>query len=245
MSAGVVGKIWGMVDKVDDIIYEPIRLLCDALRQPLKQIDAHNEKVKEVQSQQLEKQMKQFEADLEFERQKREMELTTEQRRMEEEINQMISTNEISRREDLIQMESKYRQEMAEAAARFAQTMVNIQVDARGRIMTLYNEKRIEYLDIQTKYKKDMYDTVKNLKEILSDGTGAATINDYLVNQLKSLTDNSSDFVKSLNTDMEKVLGTIDNGMKDIQGIATKYFQTVQPNQAALTQNIINGIEGE
>ena len=39
-----VTKIFGMFDRIDDIIYEPVRLVCDTLRQPLKQIDIHNEK---------------------------------------------------------------------------------------------------------------------------------------------------------------------------------------------------------
>lgn len=69
-----IGKIFGMFDKVDDIVYEPVKLMCDALRQPLKQIDAHNEKSKAEHQQALEQQMKEFEANLEF-RKKRTLEL--------------------------------------------------------------------------------------------------------------------------------------------------------------------------
>ena len=49
-----------MFDKVDDIVYEPVKLMCDALRQPLKQIDAHNEKSKAEHQQALEQQMKEL-----------------------------------------------------------------------------------------------------------------------------------------------------------------------------------------
>ena len=116
-AAKVIGKILGMFDKVDDIVYEPIKLLCDALRQPLKQIDERNKKIKAEHDQELIKQLKQFEANLELDKKKREMELTVDQRRMEEEINQMILDNDLHRREDMVQLEMKYRKDMAEAAA--------------------------------------------------------------------------------------------------------------------------------
>jgi hypothetical protein len=35
--SNVILDFFGMFDKVDDIIYEPIKMVCDALRQPLKQ----------------------------------------------------------------------------------------------------------------------------------------------------------------------------------------------------------------
>ncbi len=56
----VKGKIFGMFDKVDDIVYEPIKLVCDALRQPLKKVEAHNEKLKVEHDQELAMQLKQF-----------------------------------------------------------------------------------------------------------------------------------------------------------------------------------------
>ena len=52
-----IGKIFGMFDRVDDIIYEPVKLVCEALRQPLKQVDAHNEKSKAEHQQALEQQI--------------------------------------------------------------------------------------------------------------------------------------------------------------------------------------------
>lgn len=44
--SNVILDFFGMFDKVDDIIYEPIKMVCDALRQPLKQMDAKNERKK-------------------------------------------------------------------------------------------------------------------------------------------------------------------------------------------------------
>lgn len=243
VAVNAIGKIFGMFDKVDDIVYEPIKLVCDTLRQPLKLFDAHNEKKKAEHDQELVKQLKQFEVDLELEKKQREMQLSVDERRMEEEINQMILDNDLQRREDMVQLEMKYRKEMAEAAAQLAQIMANMQVETRSKILALYTEKEKEYLDLQDKYKKQMFDTAKSLRDIFPDGTGEDIIRDEVQTQLKNISERSAAFSKLMNEDMKNVFGIIDSGMQEITGLATKYFQPAEANQPALTQNVVDAIE--
>lgn len=240
-----VERVFGMFDKVDDIVYEPIKLVCDALRQPLKQVDVHNEKKKAEREQELRKQIERFEVDLELERKQREMQLSVDQRRLEEEINQMILDNDMQRREDMIQLEVKYRKEMADAAAQLAQIMANMEVETRSKILELYTEKEKEYLDLQDKYKIQMFDTVKNLQEIFKDGSGEDIIKDEVKSQLKNISERSAAFSRLMNDDMKNVFGIIDSGMQEITSLATKYFQPAEPHQPALTQNVVDAIEGQ
>ena len=167
------------------------------------------------------------------------MELTVDQRKMEEEINQMVLDNDLARREDMVQLEMKYRKEMAQAAAQLAQIMANMQVETRSKILALYTEKEKEYLDLQAKYKKEMFETVKSLKETFPNGTGDDIIKDEVKTQLKNIADRSAAFSALMNKDMEKVFGIIDDGMKEITGLATKYFQPT------LNQNVVDSIESK
>ena len=176
---------------------------------------------------------------------RREMELTVEQRKLEEEINQMVLDNDLDRREEMVQLEMKYRQEMAEAATRLAQLMSNMQVETRGKILTLYTEKEKEYLDLQAKYKRDMFDSVKELKELYPDGSCDDIIKDEIKTQLKNISDRSAAFSTAMNNDMQKVFCIIDDGMKEITGLATKYFQPASSGQPALTQNVVDAIESK
>ena len=240
-----MGKIFGMFDKVDDIIYEPINLLCDILKQPLKQIDVHNQKKAAEHEQERAKQIKEFEVNLELDKKEREMKLSIEERKAAEEIDQMIRDNDLKRRENMVQLEMRYRQEMAEAAARLAEVMSNIEVETRGKILSLYAEKEKEYLDLQDKYRTQMFDTVKKLKEIFPDGTGEDIISEEIRTQLKNISERSVAFTKLMNEDMKNVFGVIDSGIQDIKGLATKYFQPAEPNQPALTQNVVNLIESK
>ena len=167
-----------MFDKIGDIVYEPVKLVCDAFRQPLKQIDNHNKKKNAEHAQKLEKQLKQFEADLEYDKKRREMELTIEQRKREEDINQMILDNDLARREKMVNLEMKYRQEMAAAAKKMADGMSKITEETRNRIMSLYAVKTIEYLDIQKKFEEHMYSNADKLIKLFPGEKGEEKIMD-------------------------------------------------------------------
>ena len=88
-----------------------------------------------------------------------------------------------------------------------------------------------------------MYDSIKNLKEIFPDGTGDDIIREEVTNQLMIITERSSAFSKLMHEDMKNVFGIIDNGIREIGGVATKYFQPSNPNNPSLTQNVIGKIE--
>jgi hypothetical protein len=238
-----IGKIFGMFDKIDDIVYEPMKLICDALRQPLKQIDIHNERKNAEHNQELLKQIKEFETNLEMDKKERESKLSIEERKAEEDINQMILDKDLQRRENMVRLEMKYRKEMAEAATQLAKIMANMQTETRGKILALYTEKEKEYLDLQDKYRKQMLDTVKSLREVFPDGSGEDIIKEEVKTQLKNISERSTEFSKLMNEDIRKVFGIIDDGMQEISGLARKYFQPAEPNQLSLTQNIVEAIE--
>ena len=235
-----VGKIFGMFDKIDDIVYEPLKLVCDTLRQPLKQIDVYNDKKKAEHAQDLQKQLEQFEVDLALEKQRRENQLSIEQRKAEEEINQMILDNDLRRREEMVRLEMQYRKEMADAATQLAQIIANMEVDSRSKIIDLYREKEKDYLDLQFEYQTKMFDTVKNIKELLPNESGNEIIAVEIQTQLKMIAERSTAFTTLMNKDLENIFGIIDGSMKEITGLASKYFQPATPNQPALTQNIVD-----
>ena len=232
-----------MFDKIDDIVYEPMKLICDVLRQPLKQIDVHNERKNAEHNQELLKQIKEFETNLEMDKKERESKLSIEERKAEEDINQMILDKDLQRRENMVQLEMKYRKEMAEAATQLAEIMANMQTETRSKILALYTEKEKEYLDLQDKYKKQMFDTVKSLREVFPDNSGEDIIKEEVKIQLKNISERSSEFSKLMNEDIRNVFGIIDNGMQEISGLATKYFQPAEPSQSALTQDVVDAIE--
>ena len=85
-----VTDIFGMFDKVDDIILEPVKLVCDALHQPLKHLDAGIERKNKEQEHLLDVELQKLEFEIE-ERKKdnelnREIRRNSEIQRMQEEV---------------------------------------------------------------------------------------------------------------------------------------------------------------
>ena len=54
------------------------------------------------------------------------------------------------------------------------------------------------------------------------------------------IAERSTAFTTLMNKDLENIFGIIDGSMKEITGLASKYFQPAAPNQPALTQNIVD-----
>lgn len=233
----------GMLDKIDDIIYEPIHLMCDALRQPLKQCDDNRDKKNKEHELELQKDMERFQMEMELERKDKEQKLSAEEQRMQIEIDKMLKDSDLQYKEKLAQIEKNFRIEMSESAGKLAKFMASTQAEVRKQVEDLYIEKTKEYLAIQNEHKKQLYEDVKAIKDIFPGGEGDDIIKDEIKTQMNDIVQQTREFQQMLNRDTENLLKMIDEQMREITGIATKYFQPVAPNQPALTQTIINQIE--
>lgn len=238
-----VSKIFGMFDRIDDIIYEPLKLFCDALRQPLNQLNLSNEKKIAEHSQQLKMELDQFEINLELERKEKEMRLTREERIIQEEINDMIRKNDTANREQMVQFEIQFRQEMATAAVNLANVIVTLETDARDNLILLYTKKIKEYMNLQDEHLKDVQESYKNLRELFPNSSDDTLFMQEILTQMRIINEEKREFEKNLMNDMNNVLKIIDDSIKEVTGLATKYFQPAQQNQKALTQNIVDLIE--
>ena len=243
MSMETVSKIFGMFDRIDDIIYEPLKLFCDALRQPLNQLNLSNEKKIAEHSQQLKMELDQFEINLELERKEKEMRLTREERIIQEEINDMIRKNDTANREQMVKFEIQFRQEMATAAVKLANVIVTLETDARDNLILLYTKKIKEYMNLQDEHLKDVQESYKNLRELFPNSSDDTLFMQEILTQMRIINEEKREFEKNLMNDMNNVLKIIDDSIKEVTGLATKYFQPAQQNQKALTQNIVDLIE--
>ena len=110
----------GMLDKIDLFIYEPIHLMCDALRQPLKQCDDNRDKKNKEHELELQKDMERFQMEMELERKDREQKLSAEEQRMQIEIDKMLKDSDLQYKEKLAQIAKNFRIEISESAGKLA-----------------------------------------------------------------------------------------------------------------------------
>ena len=98
-----ISKFVEMFDKLDDIVYEPVRLVCDALRQPLKNMDAANSRREKELEARLIQETEAFAVEMDLKRKREEAEIELDMRQRQAEIESMIADNEFARNARIVE----------------------------------------------------------------------------------------------------------------------------------------------
>ena len=101
-------NLFKMFDKLDDIVYEPVKMVCDLCRQPIRNAEAANERKKMETEARLQQQMKEYELELNLKRHQKELDIEANNRRINAEIDDMIARNELERQSMVVEAIKKY-----------------------------------------------------------------------------------------------------------------------------------------
>ena len=221
-------KFPNIINLMSDIVNEPIKLLCDSLR---KKLDSHIKETEAKNELSREKDLRAFIAKLE-----------REQKEFNVELDNIIYDKELERREQLIDLEASYRTKMTEAAEKLAQIMVDMEVNNRNKLLSLYMEKEKEYRLVQENYKRDMFKSIAEIKKLLPEELCNDVILDEIKIQLQLMRERANNFNSLIYNDLQNVFGIVDQSIIEITGISKKYLEP--PSYVrALTENIIDTIE--
>jgi hypothetical protein len=232
-------KYPNIIGSISEIVNAPIKLLCDSLR---KKLDSHIKETEAKNEVAREKDLKEFIANLEMKQAKFNMELSVEERELNAEIDNLLYDKELNRRKQLIELEVSYRTKMTEVAQKLAQIMVELEVNNRNKLLSLYMEKEKEYRLVQENYKKDMFTTIAEIKKILPEELCNEVILDEIKIQLQSMRERADNFNSLIFNDLQNVFGIVDQSIIEITGISKKYLEP-QSSGRALTQKIVDTIE--
>lgn len=227
-------QFFGMFDRVDDIIYEPVKAACEWVRQPLHQLKLSNDRKMAEHAQQLELEMVKVKNELELERRKQEIELSDEEKRRNVEIENMIQEAAINRQEEMMQLEMKYRTELADLNARMTKLMSEMQAEAIRSLFSLIEEKKKSYLEIQCAYRKELVDTVKELQEL---GVDKDTTQPILIDGFKKISEESTMFQSMLVKCVEKASETTNEDARRASKRMDDYFRTRENEPSLLPSN--------
>lgn len=232
-------KYPNIIGSISEIVNAPIKLLCDSLR---KKLDSHIKETEAKNEVAREKDLREFIANLEMKQAKFNMELSVEERELNAEIDNLLYDKELDRRKQLIELEVSYRTKMTEVAQKLAQIMVELEVNNRNKLLSLYMEKEKEYRLVQENYKKDMFTTIAEIKKILPEELCNEVILDEIKIQLQSMRERADNFNSLIFNDLQNVFGIVDQSIIEITGISKKYLEP-QSSGRALTQKIVDTIE--
>lgn len=232
-------KYPNIIGSISEIVNAPIKLLCDSLR---KKLDSHIKETEAKNEVNREKDLRDFIANLEMKQAKFHMELSVEERKLNAEIDNLLYDKDLDRRKQMIELEVSYRTKMTEVAQKLAQIMVELEVNNRNKLLSLYMEKEKEYRLVQENYKKDMFTTIAEIKKILPEELCNEVILDEIKIQLQSMRERADNFNSLIFNDLQNVFGIVDQSIIEITGISKKYLEP-QSSRRALTQKIVDTIE--
>lgn len=199
----VLVKLFKMFDKLDDIVYEPVKMICDVCRQPLKNADAANErKMKETEAR-LQQEMEKFEVDLDLKRKSGEMDIANTNRRINAEIDNMIAQNELERNSQVVEAIKKYQEDLGRVSVELANSIGKMSVELRERTQALVIEKTKEYVALQNEVQDRAANRLMEFDKQFPNGGRAKEIMENSVEkQLTSILDRTDEFMKSMNDDI-------------------------------------------
>lgn len=204
MAIGLT-KFMRMFDKLDDIIYEPVRLVCDALRQPLKNADAKNARQDKELEARLARDAEAFAVEMYLNKKKGEAEIELTKRQRQAEIESMIADNELARNAKIVEAVKKYQEDLGRVSAVLLSSIGAMQLDLRDKAQALCLKKTREYKALQDEAMDQMLTRMEEIEQKFPEGTTRTMMQERVIDQNVSIVNRADEFISMLAKDMEQL----------------------------------------
>lgn len=202
------------LDKVDDIIYEPTKLICDWVREPLNSIQDKRKAKIAAESEERQLRTEIIKNEHSFELSKREKELQTKLHveretgvaRVIAEIDQWKKNQELERFKEIKEAVINYRERLTRLNVEAFRSIGNMQIDLYERAQNLILEKTNQYRFIQSEAMKEAKEETRG---ILTDFSNNAQAMDILLkgveSKLTGIIRHAIKFIDDLSQDMKRI----------------------------------------
>lgn len=211
--------ILDFIDKLDDIIYEPINAICEWVKEPLKTRERNHE-LNKIQKQadinesskRLDFQIEEQRANLQMRQNRESEQLIIDMRKYNAEIDMMINDQEDARCDRLVESLKRYQMDLAMVSTNIAEEIGNMSLDLRERANNLMLEQTQKYramqddaIDKSTKRLEDIQTRFANNERVRSK------MEDSIINQMDMIVKNADRFINELSEDIKRLNQNIDN----------------------------------
>jgi hypothetical protein len=219
-----------MFDKVDDIIYEPVRTICEGFRQPLKQLDAATERRKMELNHKLEMEMQQMGVDLDIDRKKRSVEIV-----------QMEKDMEFARQKETLEVIKEYQENMGNTAVEIGNAIGTMSIELQAKAQDLITEKTKLFRDQEIEALHDATQGIREITEMFPEDR------ELRESAIKPYTDMMTNVVKETNAfiiDMKESMKALSNNInvitENVIASADNYLKPLCGNQLLSQENQSN-----
>lgn len=200
-----IAKFFGMFDKLDDLVYEPVHLVCDALRQPLKNKEAANRRQDKELEARLVRETEAFVVEMGLKKKQGEAEIELNTRQRQAEIESMIADMELARNARIVEAVKKYQEDLGKVSAVLLASIGSMQLELRDKAQALCLKKTREYKALQDEAMGQMVSRMEEIEQKFAEGRARTMMQDRVMEQNASIVNRADEFISMLAKDMEQL----------------------------------------
>lgn len=210
--------IGDMFEKLDDIVYEPVKLISDWLREPLKKREHERQEAyldhelkREIERKTAEKRI---DSEIQLKEQAHQAQLKIQQEteimRIITEIEEWKKDQEFQRMKAVSEAIMKFQQELTKLNIEAINAIGTMQLDLRNKAQNVIHEKTLQYKKMQDVAIKDAMRDLKKIETEFPDNEAARTILNKAVDaRLSNIITAAHQFLTALNDDLKSVNSSI------------------------------------
>ena len=195
-----------MLDKLDDIIYEPVKAICSWATEPLRRFEDQRKKDVALQQAEIEAGKLEHEMELEIRRKQQLVQLEADKRRWDANIDHLIGMQEIERNERILNAIIEYRKSMIEDAKSIADNLSHMEMSLVAEAHELVLRKTEEYKALQEKAMKQCDDQLEEIgRRFASNDRIRIKREDMVIAQTEDIINAAKAFIAELNEDIKRI----------------------------------------
>lgn len=201
--------------KLDDILYAPVRTICNYIEEPLNALHAKRDRVNEQHTANIQMQMREHEEMLRRESAREAAELDMEMRRLHAEMDAVIAEQEDARRDRLVESIKRYQIELATASRDIVNSIGVMSLELRERANDMVRENTEKYKQMQSDAMKEADDRLALIAERYANNERIRIrMEDSVMAQMDSIIDTASKFISELAEDIKRMNANTDELMR-------------------------------
>ena len=220
-----------MFDKLDDIIYEPVKTICFWVTEPLKQFEDKRKKSDVSQRAEIEAAEREQEVELEIRKEERLAKLEADERLWNAAVDSLIKMQEIERNKHILDVVIEYRRSMIEDAKSIADNLSHMEVSLASEAHELVLQKTEEYKELQEKAMKQCDDQLEEIGRRFADNERIRIKReDMVIAQTEGIVNAAKAFISELNEDIKRINTNNTNRVNTATAAADRILERMGQN---------------
>lgn len=193
-------------DKLDDIVFEPVKAICDWIREPLKGREDKRQNKKMQLEAQIEMGKREQEVELEIRKRKQFERLAKETEEWEAKIDDFRKRQEIARNKEILEAIVDYRKSMIEDAKEIAYQLSVMKIELLDKVNDVAEKKLNKYMEQQRKAEEECDAELIKIGDMFANNERIRFAReDMVMSKLKNILTTAEDFMSILKEDVKDI----------------------------------------